>query len=168
MHIEELFEQFDKQAYYRSFDGRIRKMWETASRRTRDKGHKGQMISQEKFFELASNSKEYRQLYKQWEDSGFATRLTPTLDRRDATKGYLPDNLQFLTYSSNVIKGNQEWKKTPWKARMISIELSNGEKVKKFDSVTAAADFLNVNKSTVTRAVYTRKTINGWSISQLH
>lgn len=165
MHIEELFEQFDKQAYYRSFDGRIRKMWETASRRTRDKGHKGQMISQEKFFELASNSKEYKQLYKQWEDSGFATRLTPTLDRRDATKGYLPDNLQFLTYSSNVIKGNQEYDKRPYEARQITVKAVKDKKTKTFKSLSEVSRFLNVHKSTITRAIQQGKPVDGWALT---
>lgn len=165
MHIEELFEQFDKQAYYRSFDGRIRKMWETASRRTRDKGHKGQMVSQEEFFKLASNSKEYKQLYTQWEDSGFATRLTPTLDRKDATKGYVNGNLQFLTYSDNVIKGNQEWKKTPWKARMIIVKAVKDKKTKTFKSLSEVSRFLNVHKSTITRAIQQGKPVNGWALT---
>lgn len=165
MHIEELFEQFDKQAYYRSFDGRIRKMWETASRRTRDKGHKGQMVSQEEFFKLASNSKEYKQQYTQWEDSGFATRLTPTLDRKDATKGYVNGNLQFLTYSDNVIKGNQEWKKTPWKARMITVKAVKDKKTKTFKSLSEVSRFLNVHKSTITRAIQQGKPVDGWALT---
>lgn len=165
MHIEELFEQFDKQTYYRSFDGRIRKMWETASRRTRDKGHKGQMISQEEFFELASDDPTYKKMYDEWVNSEFATGMTPTLDRKDATKGYLKGNLQFLTYSDNVVKGNQEYDKRPYEARQIIVKAVKDKKTRTFKSLSEVSRFLNVHKSTITRAIQQGNPVDGWALT---
>lgn len=166
MRIEELHEAFDKSTYYQSFDGRIRKMWETASRRTRNKGHKGKLISQSEFFDYASKDATYKKLYNQWEDSGFQLKLTPTLDRKDAKKGYVKGNLQFLTYSDNVIKGNLEYDKRPWEASQIKVCLERGKQKRNFSSMAEAAKFLGVNKSTVTRAFADNREIDGWRLTQ--
>lgn len=165
MKVEELFnEAFDNASYYKTFNGRIRKMYEKARTRTAAKGH-GDIIPAEEFYRYAEKDKTYQELFKQWEDSGYDLRLTPTLDRKDATKGYVKGNLQFLTYTSNVVKGNQEYDKRPWEARQKKIVLSRGKQKRTFASMAEASKFLQVNKSTVTRALADKREIDGWRLT---
>lgn len=50
------------------------------------------------------NSTKFAQLYKRWEESGFERGLTPSVDRKDNSIGYIADNIQWLTLSDNVRK----------------------------------------------------------------
>lgn len=163
MRIEEIIEeQFDKNAYYKTFEGRIKKMYETARTRTNQRGYKGTFISLDDFLDFARNDKTYKKLYKQWEKSGFDPRLTPTLDRISHKKGYVKGNLQFLTFSSNVSKGNYEYEKNPSVYKQHKVKLTNGDKVKEFDSMAEAARFLGVKTSSVTRAAQQKRSVRGW------
>lgn len=164
MKIDEVFnEAFDNAAYYKTFNGRIKKMYEKARTRTAQKGYKD-IIPAEDFYRIAEKDRKYREMFDAWEKSGFDIRMTPTLDRKDATKGYVAGNLDFLTYTDNVVKGNQEYDKRPWEARQIKITLIRGKQKKNFSSMTAVADFLEKNPSTITRALQQGKELDGWQL----
>jgi len=165
MRIEEIIEeQFDKNAYYKTFEGRIKKMYETARTRTNQRGYKGTFISLDDFLEFARNDRTYKKLYKQWEESGFDPRLTPTLDRISHKKGYVKNNLQFLTFHDNQVKGNYEHNKKPGEYRRQKITLIKGNEKKDFISMTEVAKFFGVHTSTVTRAIQKKSKISGWKI----
>lgn len=165
MRIEEIFtEAFDNNAYYKSFNGRIKKMYEKARTRTPTKGYPTLIDSQE-FYELAAKDRTYKKLFKQWEESDFDIRMTPTLDRVNAKKGYIAGNLQFLTYTDNVVKGNKEYDKRPYEARRQAITMTKGRMTKKFKSMTDVAAFFSVHPSTITRNMSNKQEIDGWKLT---
>jgi hypothetical protein len=47
---------------------------------------------------------EFKMLYDNWVASGYTRKLSPSVDRIDATKGYIKNNLQWLTVSDNCKK----------------------------------------------------------------
>lgn len=167
MKIEDLFdyvwESFDNGAYYRSFSGRVKKMYEKALQRTRTKGYDG-IIDPQEFFDFASKSAEYKKLFKEWEKSGYDLRLTPTLDRINVKKGYVKGNLAFLSYRDNIVKGNQEVPKFPYEARRVKVKATKDGKTREFNSMTELAKFLRTSSSTVTRAVQANRPVDGWTI----
>lgn len=61
---------------------------------------------------LNSNNETFSILYKQWEESGFAQRLAPSVDRIDNSVGYTPENMRWITQSENSSKGNRKLKQT--------------------------------------------------------
>lgn len=50
------------------------------------------------------NMRTFLKLYKQWQDSGFKHKYSPSIDRIDNNLGYLPNNMQWLTQSQNAKK----------------------------------------------------------------
>ena len=52
----------------------------------------------------AESDPEFIRLFKEWEESGYEYKLTPSIDRIDNSRGYDLDNIQFLTLSENSKK----------------------------------------------------------------
>lgn len=50
----------------------------------------------------------YNALFNAWELSRYDRRLSPTIDRKDSTRGYELNNLQWLTRSANSTKAAKE------------------------------------------------------------
>lgn len=62
------------------------------------------ICSQQEFEEMALQNESLKKLYKEWIESGHFFHLTPSVDRIDNKKGYLIDNIQFLTFIENTRK----------------------------------------------------------------
>lgn len=56
------------------------------------------------------NYEKFIEIYKNWVDSGFTHKLSPSIDRINNNLGYTKDNLQWLTQSNNSSKGNRDTK----------------------------------------------------------
>lgn len=76
--------------------------------------HKGlAILSREEFYLLFENDPEFLSLFNRWR-AAFGTlssprlrkvvSLRPTPDRRDGLRGYVADNISWLTYSENSSK----------------------------------------------------------------
>ena len=66
-------------------------------------------LSKEEFINFTiQNSLKIENLYKNWKENKFMQKLTPSVDRINPNLGYIPSNIQFLTYSENTSKGNKE------------------------------------------------------------
>lgn len=76
------------------------------TRRRKDEWETGdKIISKDDFIKFCSDN--YETLYglwKQWKESGFVRKLTPSIDRIDGNKGYVEGNMQFLTLYDNQMK----------------------------------------------------------------
>ena len=64
-------------------------------------------MSREDFVQFASTNKQLEDIFTQWVESNFSQKLTPTTDRIIPELGYIAGNIQFLTLSENVAKGNK-------------------------------------------------------------
>jgi hypothetical protein len=74
----------------------------------KDKSHlyKGkELLSKEDFYIWAKSSKIFDVLFKNWEDSGYNRKLTPSVDRKDSSIGYVQNNMEWVTHSENSRRG---------------------------------------------------------------
>ena len=82
------------------------------------------------FKEWAKNHPDFLKLYKQWANSHFDQRLTPSVNRLDSSRGYTLDNVEFVTFSQNcmmanaVLRMNNRQRKAIYKV----LGVKNGEK----------------------------------------
>lgn len=63
------------------------------------------LLDKNVFYEFSKSNLVFNQLYIEWVKSGYQRSLTPSVDRIDSSKGYDIDNIQWLTFAENSIKG---------------------------------------------------------------
>ena len=69
-----------------------------------------ELLSREEFYNWAFNNLQFFVLFCNWENSGYDRKLTPSVDRIDSSKGYSPDNMEWVTHSENSRRGsNNRW-----------------------------------------------------------
>src|SRR5688572_30623779 len=49
-------------------------------------------FTRDEFLDWSLNDPEFRRLYQQWIEHGYARAWTPSIDRRDDFEGYVPEN----------------------------------------------------------------------------
>lgn len=57
---------------------------------------------------VTSNMDSFDAIYSSWEKSGFKRSHSPSIDRIDNSKGYIPSNMQWLSVSDNSKKYDKE------------------------------------------------------------
>jgi hypothetical protein len=65
-----------------------------------------EILEKHTFYEWALSNESFNKLFKEWEDSNYCRKLTPSVDRIDSSKGYTLDNMQYITHSENSRRGN--------------------------------------------------------------
>jgi len=74
-------------------------------------------LSRKEFMQWAkSTMSDFMPLYNRWAQAGFTNKLIPSVDRIDASMGYVVGNIQWLSKSDNIKKFNEidspdNWKK---------------------------------------------------------
>lgn len=58
------------------------------------------------FYAWAKSSSTFYVMFSEWETSGYDQCFTPTVDRKDSTKGYSVDNMEWVTHSENSRRGS--------------------------------------------------------------
>lgn len=86
---------------YRNMESRIAGIQKAKHHLYRGK----ELLSREAFYEWAMASHEFHRLFREWEESGYVQKLTPSVDRVDSQRGYTPDNMQWVTHSENSRRG---------------------------------------------------------------
>ena len=64
-----------------------------------------ELMDKELFYEFAKCSPMFRTLFYQYEKEGYVQKLAPTPDRKDTSKGYTMENIQWVTHSVNSSRG---------------------------------------------------------------
>jgi hypothetical protein len=59
------------------------------------------LLPRMEFYSWALNTEEFNDLFDAWGSSGRQRKLTPSIDRIDASKGYEISNMRWLTHSQN-------------------------------------------------------------------
>ena len=63
------------------------------------------ICSRDVFYDWSLDNESFNYLYIDWVDSGFKRALSPSIDRIDTNKGYVSENIQWITLSENSKKG---------------------------------------------------------------
>jgi len=156
--------------YRRSLKGQLVRKYQSMRKRSLDPNRPNipneHLCSRQEFYDFALNSIDYRTLHANWVESGFEFALIPTVDRIDNTKGYLIDNIQFITHTENVCKGNDE---TRMSRRFNGgnhkkpVRLEQDNKVLLFPSGKATCDFLGLGYAAVANAIHEERKVQGWT-----
>ena len=62
------------------------------------------ILDKAEFYNWSLNSIEFNILFDKWTELGYLRTKTPSVDRIDSTKGYIPGNIQWITHSENSAK----------------------------------------------------------------
>jgi len=63
------------------------------------------LLSKDEFNEWSISSDKFHIMFKEWEDSGYDRKLTPSVDRIDSSQGYELYNMEWVTHSENSRRG---------------------------------------------------------------
>ncbi len=71
-----------------------------------------ELLSKEDFYSFTLNDVNYKNLFTNWVNNDFDQKLTPSIDRIDSDKGYVIDNMRWITLSENSSFGSfSRWSK---------------------------------------------------------
>lgn len=88
---------------YRNMKSRVHGI----SPRGRDRYVSLPLIEKEAFYKWALNDKQFNRLFTAWQKSGKIQKIVPSIDRKNPKRGYVKDNLQWLTLSENSSRGGK-------------------------------------------------------------
>ena len=150
--------------YQNTFNGRLSYMYRHMLQRHKQKNY-SEICSRKDFEDMAKESNTLKILFKNWEDSLFDFKLTPTVDRIDNNLGYLLSNIQFLTKSDNCAKGNIETKtgRTHNPTFFKKVKLFNQNEEHVFETGKLACDFLKLNRTAVSQAIKKQCKVKGYN-----
>ena len=63
------------------------------------------LLDKQEFYEWAVGNPEFNQLYINYKESNYSCELAPSVDRVDSSKGYVLDNMEWVTMSENSRRG---------------------------------------------------------------
>jgi len=95
--------------------------------------------------------KKFLRIYRKWKKGGYKYYDKPSIDRKDADKGYIFENIQIMTWKQNRRKGDIEVSIKKWKP-IIMCDM-DGEEIKKFNSVKEATIKMGLNQSLISEVL---------------
>lgn len=82
---------------YRNMQSRVRGVQKLKAHLYKGK----ELLPRDEFYKWANRSMLFWRLFSKWEASKYDRRLTPTVNRIDPNKGYVVENMEWLTHSEN-------------------------------------------------------------------
>jgi len=64
------------------------------------------LLSRQEFYDWAKNSSKFYELFESYKNANWDRKLAPSVDRVDSSKGYLIENMEWVTHSENSRRGN--------------------------------------------------------------
>lgn len=64
------------------------------------------LLPREDFYRWATQSDKFHKLWVIWVNSGHDRKLCPSVDRVDSSKGYILENMEWVTHSENSRRGS--------------------------------------------------------------
>lgn len=98
-------------AFHRSFHGKISNTYAGMCRRVRGKGKSPHLYAglalppRDEFVAWSLESRTYKQLYDAWVAADYDFKLSPSIDRKDSSEGYVFPNIRWVTHSQNSRDG---------------------------------------------------------------
>jgi len=142
--------------------GMVTNLYQKLKDRSTAKGYGSLTFSLNDFKLWALNSDEFKRLFEIWEFDNYSKNAKPSVDRINPMKGYVFDNMQWLSWNENYYKGIAEVadkKKKP-------VEMyKDGQLLGIFKSVQDAQFFLGLksNGDISDNLRGKRKTVKGYS-----
>jgi len=97
--------------YFKTKEGLIAYIYSHQRSNSRKRGHPEPNYSLQELRNWMLSQSIYHELYDNWRTSGYENGLSPSCDRKNASKGYTFKNLQLMTWGENKIKGRKEKRK---------------------------------------------------------
>lgn len=66
-----------------------------------------EILDKEIFYEWSLANDDYNKLFDDWVASNYDLKLSPSIDRRDSSKGYVLDNMRWVTFKFNSANTKQ-------------------------------------------------------------
>lgn len=102
----------DTKKYEKTLNGYLMRMYRNMKSRVTGVQSKKAHLYQNKeimdkdlFYAFAKCSPMFLALFYQYEKEGYVQKLAPTPDRKDSSKGYTMENIQWVTHSVNSSRG---------------------------------------------------------------
>ena len=90
--------------YVRSEKGWLTKAYSGMKQRSTRRGHELPQFSKEALQEWCKNQTNYVTLFHSWAESGYLTKLKPSIDRKKNSEGYSFSNMRLTTFGENQKK----------------------------------------------------------------
>lgn len=129
--------------------GLLTNMYDRQRRRNKQKGFGEMGYSLQWFHDRFLNDTKFLRLFKEWEKSGYAKPLIPSIDRIDNKKGYEKNNIHLLTWGENRFKETMERRSRKGKV----YQKLNGKIIKIWGSQREIWRSLNLTQSMLSQAL---------------
>lgn len=70
-----------------------------------------ELLNRNDFYNWAIDNSTFLQMFEVYKNSGFDRKFAPTVDRVDSSKGYILENMRWLTHSENSRLGSLSTKR---------------------------------------------------------
>jgi len=128
---------------------------------SRGRGHRPPEYNQRELSEWLFSQELFHKLYDEWKQSGFMSKLVPSVDRKHDEIHYCMNNIQLMTWDENRAKGNRD-KGTRRKIAIVQLH-KDGTYIATFDSGKDASIELGVSKQAINAVLKGRsKTAGGF------
>lgn len=78
-----------------------------------------EILPRKQFYAWANSNKDFVRLFKTYKKSGFDRKLAPSVNRINSSKGYLLENMEWITHSENSRLGSLSQRNKP---RAITVD----------------------------------------------
>ena len=92
----------------RTPSGIITAIYSSQKRNSIKRGHASPLYTRKELHKWVTTHKNFNQLYDNWVDSGYLTKLKPSIDRIDDYLGYSFDNIRLVSYQDNHRKSYED------------------------------------------------------------
>ena len=95
------------------------------------------IINKEMFYSWSINDNDFNTLFDNWQKSEYIRVKTPSIDRKDSSKGYTMENIRWITFSENCSIGGKSklgYKRTDESKKLQSQTRIENNRIKKIAS----------------------------------
>jgi len=122
------------------------RIYATQKRNSKNRGHNPPSYTKEEMVDFILSQNNFKDLFREYKESGFVKYYAPSLDRIENDKGYTLDNLNLSTFRANLQENGRHSKEGLIACKRVSMYKKSGEFIKTFLSGTIAEKETKVNK----------------------
>ena len=126
--------------YYKTINGVLTEIYSTQRKSSKRRGHPLPSYTKLELKHWLYNNTNFLKVYHAWVDSGYNTRLKPSVDRLDDYIGYRMDNIRLVTWDENNRRAHSDMKSginNKKSKRVLQLTL-DGDLVKEWYSISDA------------------------------